>query len=493
MARKRVSSGIAGVDEILHGGFFTSSSYLIVGSAGTGKTVMSMQWLAAGVEAGERTLFVTLAEPAHKIRQNVESFGWPIDRIEIVDLTYVDESSGPGEGEYEIFPASDVERIPTWQNLFRVIEERRPSRIVIDSLTQLRYLSVDDYQFRKHLMRLVNFLDHCGCTALLAYEPVELEHEASVALAVDGIIRLRMQVSQNRVIGLRSMQVEKLRGSDFISGLHPFRITATGMTVFPHRIELIDRTPPSEDVLSTGVTELDELLAGGIETGTTSMLTGPPGVGKSTLSMRFVATAAERGYRGVIYAFEESIDSILRRSRNVGIDVEPLLADGRMRIVPVNALQLYPDEFLSMVRRDVDLGASVVSVDSLRGYTLAMEEFGTPVAHLHNLVTHLNRRGVTTMLLNEVEFITGDLRATDLGVSHVADNIVLMRYAEYRSSVIKVIGCLKKRLGGFQPELRELKISSDGIHVSGKLSFLRGILSGIPAFSIGADGEATER
>jgi circadian clock protein KaiC len=441
------------------------------------------------VAEGERGLFVTLAEPAHKIRQNVEGFGWPIDEIEIADLSVPDDPMMPGEGEYGIFPPSDVEQIPTWQNIFRLIEERRPKRIVIDSLTQLRYLSVDEYQFRKHLLRLVNHLDRSGCTALLAYEPVELDHEASVALAVDGILRLRMQVSRNRVIGLRSLQVEKLRGSDFMSGLHPLRITSKGMTVYPHRIETIDRTPPSVEVLSTGVVELDELLDGGIEQGTTSMLTGPPGVGKSTLAMRFVATAAERGHPAVVYAFEESIDSILRRGSTVGMRPEPLLADGRLKIVPVNALQLYPDEFLAMVRRDVDAGARVVSIDSLRGYTLAMEEFGTPVAHLHNLVTHLNRRGVTTMLLNEVEFITGDLRATDLGISHVADNIVLMRYAEYRSAVIKVIGCLKKRLGGFQPELRQLSITPAGIIVSEKLTFLRGILSGIPASETAGDGE----
>jgi circadian clock protein KaiC len=481
MPQPRISSGIAGIDEILLGGFFTSSSYLLVGSAGTGKTVLSMQWLASGRSVGDRGLFITLAEPAHKIRQNVASFGWDLENVDIVDLTVDDDAPTADEGEYRIFPPSDVEHVPIWQGIFSAIEKHRPQRVVIDSLTQLRYLSTDEYQFRKHLLRLVTFLDRCGCTTIMAYEPVELEHEASVALAVDGILRLRMHVSQNRVIGLRNLQVEKFRGSDFMSGLHPMRIGPTGITVFPHRIETIDRTPPSTTVLSSQNAELDELLGGGIEAGTTTMLTGPPGVGKSTLSMQFAVSAAHRGTRSVVYAFEESIDSIIRRCRNVGIEIGTLIDDEMLKITPINAMQLYPDEFLALVRADVEAGFVFVSVDSLRGYMLAMEEFGTPVAHLHNLVTHLNRRGVTTIVINEVEYITGNLRATDLGVSHVADNIVLMRYAEYRSRVIKVIGCLKKRIGDFEPELRELQISSAGIRVSEKLTYLRGILTGVPA------------
>lgn len=490
MASKRITTGVKGMDEILHGGLSEQGSYLLVGSAGTGKTVFSLQWLLEGQRCGEKTLYITLAEPAEKIEQNVAGFGWTLEGVDLVDLTLSSKRETATIGEYHIFPPSEVENVPVWEGIYEAVQEKQPQRVVVDSLTQLRYLSTDEYQFRKQLLALVTFLDRQGCTSVLAFEPTELEREASVALAVDGIIRLRMQVSPNRVIGLRSIQVEKFRGSDFMSGLHPLRITSDGVTVFPHRIEAMGRTNPGQEMLSSGNGELDELLEGGIESGTTTLITGPAGVGKSTLAMKFLMEAVKKGKCGILYAFEESVDSIIFRCRNISMDIAPLLEEGRLEIIHLNSMQLYPEEFLGILRENVEEKCTVVAIDSLRGYTLAMEEFGTPVAHLHNVVSYLNTRGVTTLLINEVEYITGDLRATELGVSHLADNILLMRYAEHESQVIKVIGCLKKRLGDFQPELRVLRITREGLKVSEKLTFLRGILTGVPSYE--PNGRARE-
>ncbi|HVL57810.1 MAG TPA: ATPase domain-containing protein [Burkholderiaceae bacterium] len=483
MKPTKIATGIPGLDEILYGGLNAQCSYLLVGSAGTGKTVFSLQWLLDGRRRGERGLYITLAEPQEKIQQNVAGFGWSLDGIALVDLTL--KQDDPQVDAYQVFPPSEVENIPVWSGIYRAVRDTSPTRVVIDSLTQVRYLSTDEYHFRKQLLSLVTFLDRSGCTSILAFEPTELEREASVALAVDGILRLRMQVSSNRMIGLRSIQVEKLRGSDFMSGLHPLRIAGNGVTVFPHRIETVGPTSPGGAQLGSGTPGLDELLAGGIEVGTTTLITGPAGVGKSTLSLQFAAEAASAGHLGVFFAFEESVESLLARSRAIGSDVSALIERGMLRLEHVNAMQLYPDEFLARIREVVEGGCRILVLDSLRGYTLAMEEFGTPVAHLHNLIAYLNSRGVTTILANEVEYITGDLRATELGVSHLADNIILLRYAEYDSRVVKVIGCLKKRLGNFQPELRELRIGADGIQVSDKLSHLTGILTGVPTFSGG--------
>ena len=483
MTEQRMPTGIPGFDEIALGGLITQNSYLIVGGPGTGKTILSFQWLMEGKRRGEAALYITLAEPGGKIERNVRSFGWRLDGIEMVDLTPTIAESQSPEAEYNVFHPSEVERAPVWQGIYDAVGRHRPARLVIDSITQLRYLSTDEYQFRKQMLALVAFLDGCGCTSFLVFEPTELEKETSVALAVDGIVRLHREVSPGRVIGLRSIEVEKLRGSDFMSGLHQMRIGARGVSIFPHRIETPGEVKPGAKLLAAGIEHLDELLGGGLESGTTTIITGPAGAGKSTLGMRLLSQSVAAGDPAVLYAFEESAQSIVTRCEGVGVPVRGALEAGSLRIVRVNPMELYPDEFLGLVRRAVeDEGSRVVMIDSLRGYELAMEEFGTLVANISNLVTYLNGRGVTTLLTNEVENITGDLKATEFAVSYVADNIILLRYAEYNSRVIKIIGCLKKRLGTFQPELRELHITSGGIEVSEKLDNMRGILTGAPVY-----------
>jgi circadian clock protein KaiC len=480
---ERMPTGIPGLDEAVHGGLIMQNSYLIVGGPGTGKTILSFQWLLEGVRRGESALYITLAEPGGKIERNVRSFGWRLEGIEMVDLTPPAANSNSPEAEYQVFHPSEVERTPVWQGIYDAVEKHKPTRLVIDSITQLRYLSTDEYQFRKQMLSLVSFLGACGCTSFLVFEPNEMERETSVALAVDGIIRLHREVSPNRVIGLRSIEVQKLRGSDFMSGLHQMRIGAQGVSIFPHRVEKPGEVKPGEKLLSTGIPHLDDLLGGGLESGTTTIVTGPAGAGKSTLGMKFLSRSVAAGDPVVLYAFEESAQSIVKRCEGVGMPVREMIDAGTLSIVRINPMELYPDEFLGMVREAVEReGRRVVMVDSLRGYELAMEEFGTMVANISNLVTYLNGRGVTTLLINEVENITGDLKATEFAVSYVADNIILMRYAEYNSRVIKIIACLKKRLGTFEPELRELHITSEGIGVSEKLENLRGILTGVPVY-----------
>jgi circadian clock protein KaiC len=478
----RIPTGVPGLDEVVYGGLVSQNSYLIVGGAGTGKTVLSVQWLVAGQRAGARGLYITLAEPSGKIERNVAGFGWDLGGIALVDLTPVDPIDTPPD-EYAIFPPSDVEHSSVWHQIYEAVIAHTPNRVVIDSITQLRYLSPDEYQFRKQILALVAFLDRAGCTSFLVFEPTELERETSVALAVDGIVRLHREVSPGRVIGIRSLEVEKLRGSDFMSGLHPMRITDTGVRIFPHRIERPGETTPGAELLSSGIPELDALLGGGIESGTTTIVSGPCGAGKSTLGVQLLSRAAANGTPAVLYSFEESIPAILARCSGVGIPAAAMVETGALAVVRINPLELYPDEFLEMVRGAVERDARrVVMVDSLRGYGLAMEEFGTLLANMSNLVTYLNGQGVTTLLINEVETITGDLKATEFALSYLADNIILMRYAEYESAVIKVIACLKKRFGGFQPELRELRIDAEGIHVSARLERLRGILTGSPSY-----------
>ncbi len=482
----RMPTGILGSDEILGGGLIAGRSYLISGAAGSGKTVFSIQWLRSAVLSGKKCMYITLSEPGAQIERNVAGFNWSLDGIHVVDLSPDTDGFEDKHGEYHVFPPSEVENIPAWQSIYHAIDENEPDCVVIDSVTQLRYLATDEYQFRKNILRLVGHLNGLDITSFLLFEPQELEQDVSVALAVDGVIRLRSGVSSELAIGIRSMQVEKLRASDFMSGFHPMRIGKNGIAVFPHRIERTGSSIPGAEMISSGISRLDQLLGGGLESGTTTLLTGPTGTGKSTLGTQFLAHHAMR-HPAILFTFEEPESFIAGRSRSIGASIDEVLASGALKIVRVNPLEQYPDEFLAVVRHAVEEdGRRMVMIDSLRGYQFAMEEFGKSQAHIHNLVTYLSRQGVTTLLINEVEHITStSLKATDLGVSHLADNIILLRYAEHAGRVIKVVCCLKKRIGNFEPELRKIEVGPNGMQISEKLHELHGILSGMPASNPG--------
>jgi len=480
-AAARVSTGIPGCDEIFCGGLPRGRAYLLAGVPGAGKTVFSLQWLRNGLSCQERVMYITLCEPTSVFVSNVAGFAWSIDDIEIVDLSGLGTYFGEDSGEYHMFSPSEVESGPIWKAIYQAVREKRPQRLVIDSVTHLRHLATDEYQFRKNILGLVNFLNQENVTSFLAFEPSELERDTSVALAVDGVIRLRMEISPSLAIGSRSVQVDKLRGSDFMSGRHPFRIGADGISVFPHRIERTGSIVLSGKMVSSGIAALDQLLCGGLESATVTLLTGPTGTGKTTLGTQFLAHYARSG-RAVLFTFEEPAAFIVARSRGIGAAIDDVIHSEAMKIVRVNPLELYPDEFLARVRHAVEVdGCGMVMIDSLRGYQFAMEEFGRSQAHIHNLIIYLSRQGVTTIIINEVEHITStSLKATDMGVSHLADNIMLLRYAEHEGKIIKIVGCLKKRIGNFEPELRQIQVGTQGIQISEQLENLQGILTGIP-------------
>ncbi|MFQ6109659.1 MAG: ATPase domain-containing protein [Candidatus Aminicenantales bacterium] len=475
---KRISTGVPGLDEVLKGGLIPSRSYLLVGETGTGKTILSLQWLFYGFRKKEKCLFISLAEPRCEIELNVSSFGWNLDEIDFTDLS---PPAQPREiGEYRVFTPSEVEQEPMWEAIYKAIEKKRPQRIVIDSISQLQYLSADEFQFRKRILALLKLLNRKGCTSFLTCEPSGME-ETSLIMVANGVIRLRNEVSTGRDIGIRSLEVRKFRGSDFISGYHPMRITSKGIHIFPHRIETPEKIIPAQRLIASGIAPLDELLEGGIESGTATIITGPTGVGKTSLGMKFVTQAIKEGEKAAVYTFEESVESILMRCQNIGIKTGRMVTSRALQMVLVNPMELYPDEFLCLIREAVEEnGCRIVMVDGVRGYNLAMEQFGSLVAHMKNLVTYLQSKGVTLFLVNGVEHITGPFVLTEMGISYIADNILLLRYAEHAGQVIRVVACVKKRLGDFQPELRELMITSRGIQVGEKLSYLQGLLTGTP-------------
>ncbi len=481
MKTERKPTGCGGLDEVLQGGLLPASSNLLVGGPGAGKTVLSLQCLAAASRAGARCLYFTFAEPTERLRANAAAFGWRIDDIIFVDLTGLASEGMDFEGEYGVFPPSEVEQTPVWAAIYHALEQHHPDWVVIDSVTFLSYLSSDNYHYRKEVQRLVNHLSGLGCTSLLLFEQSELAHDVSIALAVDCVLSLHSDISPGHLVELRSIEVNKMRGSGFMSGRHALRITNRGLAVFPHRVERLTNNAFERTRFESGIAELDELLKGGLVAGTCTMITGPTGAGKSTLGTQYLVEAARRGVRGVIYSFEEGAASFLERSRAVGLQLAEHLESGRIAVREVNPLEAYPDEFLQMVRHDVEEnGVELIQLDSLRGYNLAMAEFGNLLANMHNLLTYVRSKGRTVLLINEQANLTGDLRVTDYGVSYLCDNVLLLRFAECEGELIKVVSCLKQRLSDFQPDLREFRITANGIRVGGKLTHLRGLLSGVP-------------
>jgi len=477
---ERMPTGIPGLDEVLMGGLIPRRTYLIVGRTGTGKTVLSLQWLLAGQRLGEQGLYISLAEPVDEIAKNVAGFGWSVEGLAVRELVPT-QGSSPVREEYTLFPPQEVETVPIWNAIYQAVEDVRPSRLVIDSTAQLRALSVDEYQYRKQVLTLVKWLNQQGCTTLMIFEPTMAEQETSLTLAVDGVIRLWHEVGPAKLVTLRGLQVDKMRGSDFLSGIHAMRITNQGIVVFPHRIELPAASAPASGQIPSGVPELDEMLHGGIEIGTSTIISGPAGVGKTTLAIQFMCQAAQAGLPGIIYSFEESTRFMRERAARIGLPVEALIESGQLRFQGLNPMTLYPDEFLKILREAVEQdGRRAVMLDSTRGYHIAMEQFGALNVHLYNMLSYLNHHGITTFLVNEVERLTGELVITEIGVSYIVDNVLLLRYAEVDGRLIHVVSCLKKRLGDFEPDIREFRITPAGLQVGHRLEGLRGILTGVP-------------
>ncbi len=473
MPQDRLSTGIPGFDEILHGGLIPGRAYLVRGHSGTGKTILGLHFLSSGVEAGEKSLYITLGESAEQIRTNAEALGFDLKGIAFLDLSPSSEFFTEIQ-TYDIFSPAEVEREPTTQQIINQVETLKPQRIFLDAMTQFRYLSPDAFQFRKQVLSFLRFLREQGATVLFTSEGSEEAPDNDLQFMSDGVIHLSFSSEE------RSVSVSKFRGSDFRSGDHSMRLTKTGMEVFPHLMPEVYRQEFALEVLSSGVPELDELLHGGFERSTITIISGPSGVGKSTLGLQFMKEAAGRGERSVIYAFEERKETLLHRCEGINIPVHAMMERGTLSVVQIEPLHYTPDEFANLVRYEVEQQkARIVMIDSISGYRLSVRG-NELVIHIHALCKYLQNMGVAVLLINEVETITGDFRPTEIGISYMADNIVFLRYLEMEGELRKAIGVLKKRMSNFGKTLREFEITRYGIKVGKPLTNLRGILKGSP-------------
>ncbi|PAU82610.1 recombinase RecA [Halorubrum salipaludis] len=471
----RASTGVAGLDEILSGGLVPERSYMVRGQAGSGKTILSFHFLQRGVDEGETALFINLEEDARDLKANAAALGFDTDAIEFLDLSpsadvFVEDDS------YEVFEPSEVEREPLTEKIIEGVTAVDPDRVVVDPLTQLRFLLSDDYQFRKQVVGFMRFLKDREATVLFTVQNTESLPTDDLEFITDGTIRLATAEYG------KTIDVPKFRGSATQGGEHAYRITAEGMEVYPALQPGAHARDATFEQASSGVPEIDDLLNGGIERGTVSIVSGPTGVGKTTLSTQFMKAAADRGERSVIYLFEESEETFRTRARSVNISVDEMIEAGTLRVEEVEALERSPQEFARMVRTEVEeRGADIVMVDGIAGYRLTLHgERDQVLQQLHALGRYLKNMGVTTIFVDETRDITGEFRATMENVSYLADNIVFLRHLEVDGELRKAIGVLKKRMSDYERTIREFRITADGIAVGEPLSGMRGVLSGTP-------------
>lgn len=472
-ASPRMSTGLPGLDEVLRGGLIPRRTYLVRGGPGTGKTMLGLHFLTAGSGPADRPLFITLDEPAERIRQNAATVGLDLRDVTFLDLSPSSEFFTRAE-TYDIFTPAEVEREPTTQRIVSQIESLQPRRVFLEALTQFRYLAPDPFQFHKQVLSFLRYLVDRGATVLFSSEASQSAPDDNLQFVSDGVITLDASP-----LG-RTVTVGKLRGSGFRAGPHALRLSDRGMVVFPRLVPEEHRREFSLASLRSGVPELDEMLMGGVTRGMLTLISGPSGVGKTSIGVQFMKEAAGRGERSVVYLFEEGRESLERRCEAVNIPVRAMVARGTLAIVEIEPLSYSADEFAHLVREEVERrGARIVMLDSISGYRLCIRGEDM-VPHLHALTKYLRNMGVAALLVNEVEAITGEFRPTELGISYLADNIIILRYLEIAGELHKAICVLKERVSDFQKSLRELAITPHGIKVGRPLSDLRGILTGTP-------------
>ncbi|MEL7834213.1 ATPase domain-containing protein [Fodinibius sp. Rm-B-1B1-1] len=470
---QKKSFGLSGLDEILYGGLIPQKSYLIQGGPGSGKSTMGLHFLSQVSKNNASGLYITLGESEKSIKENASQLDIDLSGVSFLDLS-PKENLNEDSNSYSVFSAAEVEQQPMMDAIIEAVEKYEPNRVVLDSITMLRMLNKDPFKMRKLALSFIKFITEREATLLMISESMDDSSEQDATFWVDGIIKLESDTTWRR------LKVTKLRGSDYQSGDHAFKITGQGVTVFPRlRANNYDRKFQPES-LSTGIDELDVMLHGGIEKGTVSLLVGATGVGKTNLGLQLLKESASRNERAALYTFEESKELILERSKNVNIPIEDMIESGNLNIMPIEPLSYSPDEFTKMVRTDVEEnGTQIVMIDSIGGYRLAVQEEDI-LERLHELTVYLQNMGVTSLLINEAQTVTGEFKATNMNASYLADNILFLRYLEINGQLRKSIGVLKKRLSDFEKFIREFKITSEGIKIGQPLENMRGILSGNP-------------
>ncbi len=474
----RIDTGVAGLNDILSGGLPSGPMYLLEGDPGTGKTTLAMQFVIAGARAGVKALYITLSESRSELESSALSHGWDIAELPIAEFVPAEASLSPDQ-QYTVFHPSEVELAETIQKLTQLIDEIKPDRLVIDSLSELRLLAADTMRYRRQLLALKHFFAGRDTTVLLLDDRTAEGSDMQLQSIAHGVLRLeRMQ----RTYGVtrRRIEVIKLRGSAYREGYHDYVIVKGGLRVFPRLVANEHESPFDGDRIGSDLPAMDKMFGGGIHRGSATLLIGPSGCGKSSLAMMYAYAAAKRGQHASVYVFDEVLRTAQDRAEGLGMPIRAEIAKGTLAMSQVDPAGHSPGEFAWEIRRGVETNDTrVVVIDSLNGFMMSMPGEKDLSLHLHELLAYLNQKGVVTFLIHTQHGLIGGMQ-TEVDVSYLSDTVVLLRYFEAEGAIRQVLSVVKQRLGRHERTLREIRLSSQGIQVGEPLTNFHGVLTGVP-------------
>src|SRR3954447_1306467 len=479
-----ISTGNPGLDDILGGGFDADRVYLLEGRPGTGKTTLALQFLLEGVRLGERCLYVTLSESERELRVVVARHGWTLDGIEVFELVPPDTSLDP-DHELTLFHPAEMELSETTQAILDRVREVNPTRVVFDSLSEMRLLSQNSLRYRRQILALKNFFAGRRCTVILLDDMSSAEHDLQLHSIANGVITLE-QLSLDYGAERRRLRIVKMRGMKYRGGFHDFTIETGGLAVYSRLVAAEHHKAFLGEVTSTGSPELDALLGGGVERGTSLLLIGGAGVGKSSIALSYAVAAAARGEMVTVFAFDEGLGTVFARALGLGMPLQSYIDSGRICVQQIDPAEMSPGEFAHTVRHSVQQnGAQVVIIDSLNGYMNAMPEERFLILQMHELLSTLNQLGVITILVLAQHGLMGPMQ-TPLDISYLSDAVLMLRYFEAEGRVRRAISVVKKRSSVHEDAIREFRLTAEGVKVGPPLTEFRGILSGVPNYRGGA-------
>ena len=480
---EKISTGIPGLNDVLGGGLPRNGIYLVQGNPGVGKTTLGLKFLLEGQALGEKGLYVALTETRREVESVARSHGWSLDELALWELTATSRRVGRQE-EQTLFHPAEVELDETTRPILEEIDRLKPDRVVIDSLSEIRLLSREPLRYRRQLLMLKQFFLERHCTVLLidTYGLAGNDSGGILETLIGGLIILEKSTPSYGTTR-RRMVVDKLRGVSFREGYHDYQIKTGGIVVYPRLVAAEHPEAFSREPVSSNIAELDALLGGGLERGTSTLFLGAAGTGKSSLASQYAVAAATRGEKAVLFTFEETVGTWMARARAFGLAVEPHLRSGMLQLVHVDPAELSPGELSSSIREAVEQRqVQMVVIDSLNGYLQSVPEESFLVLHLHELLTYLSQKGVTTIMNMAQHGLLGPAMVAPVDISYLADSVLLLRYFEAAGQVRQAISAVKKRSGTHERTIREFQLDHHGIRVGAPLKDFHGVLTGVPSY-----------